>query len=804
VFGRPPRPFIGPAGEELDSCLEVAGILRQECYVTNVIKDLDHPLSYYLDLSGKAPIVSTEGKLYLEILKEELAQCSANVIVAAGNVPLFALTGRFKGITRWHGSVLESTLLPGRKVIPIIHPATIIPPKNQYLNRYIDINDLHRAKTESSFKEIKFRSRDLKIKPTFHEAMSFLSNCKDYGLKGYNITYDIEISNEEVSCISFCWNPFLVMSIPFVYECGDYFLPDQEYIIWKEIASILEDSHIMKCGQNLGFDSHFLFHKYGISTWPMKDTMIAYHTLLPEFKKGLNDICANYIPDIPYYKEDGKFWLKGIGSWEKGWQYNCLDSAVCSEVMPILETELKHQDNTKACERQTNIIPVLTYMQERGILCDVEGIKLAAEKTEKEITLLQAELDGLAGRSLNVNSNPQMVEFFYKERKYTEYKKRRTDPDGHVTFEPSVDVIALKRLVRQGIHEAVLVKKIRGLRKRLSTYMDISAIDVDSRLRCAYNPAGTKFSRLSSSKNIFEKGTNMQNWPHDLLAYMKPDVGYVYYDIDLAQAENRIVAYVGNVIQMIQAFEEGIDLHKLTAALIFSKPLSQISDEPGSSDLGNGEQSERFWGKKANHSLNYDETYKGFALIYEIMESEARWIVDRYHMAYPGVRLGFHRLIQSMLRDHNRTITNLLGRKTKLLGEWNSKLLKMGYSCIPQGSVGDIINERGLLFMEKQQDIFRPVEILKQVHDSIGFQVPINTGWTKHAEILIALKQSLEQELQWDGRTFSLPADISMGLTLMKEQGVEFKHKKFPKTQKELTEQLEAAYLKLKGQESEQ
>jgi len=301
------------------------------------------------------------------------------------------------------------------------------------------------------------------------------------------------------------------------------------------------------------------------------------------------------------------------------------------------------------------------------------------------------------------------------------------------------------------------------------------------------------FSRLSSSENIFGTGMNLQNWPDRALQFLKPDDGYVYYSMDLSQAENRIVAYVGQIPQMIHAFETGQDVHKLTASLIFGKPYDEISSEDGSCSLGSGEYSERFWGKKANHGLNYDLGYRNFAFYYEIPESEGKFIVERYHAAYPGVRNGYHAYVRAQLQ-RGRTVTNLMGRRTTFLDEWSDKLFKKGYACIPQGTVGDVINERGVSYIYYNQIDFKPVEILSQVHDSIGFQIPLSVGWEVHADMLLKIRRSLETPLTIHGRDFSIPADLLMGLSLSKSQGIEMKGDRFPRTTPELAKLLENNY----------
>ena len=89
------------------------------------------------------------------------------------------------------------------------------------------------------------------------------------------------------------------------------------------------------------------------------------------------------------------------------------------------------------------------------------------------------------------------------------------------------------------------------------------------------------------------------------------------------------MAYIAPEPAMQRAFEHNIDMHRQTAGLIFGKPTEDVSDEIGSTLIGGGKYSERFFGKKSNHSLNYDLGYKSFAFVLEISESEAKFIVDR-------------------------------------------------------------------------------------------------------------------------------------------------------------------------------
>ncbi len=796
------EPFCGPAGDELDKDLASAGIPRSHCYITNTFKDLDFSLDYYVKFSKGSILYSADGLEYLNELRDELINCKANVIVAVGGVALHALTNR-TGIMKWRGSVIESTLIPGRKVIPIIHPSTVIPPKNQFLNKRLIVFDLIKALKHSEFSELGLTPRRVVTEPFYTGCIEFLSDYITKGLNGAIIDFDIEVYKEEISCISFSANPLLSISIPFITSHGDYFTPDQEAKVWRKIAELLENSNIVKRGQNLTFDCSILLSKMGIKVRNIVDTMVAQKVIMPDYPVRL-DFITSIFTDIPYYKDDGKKWFKIGGAWQTFWHYNGLDAIATGASYPGQIEEANRQNNLQTIERQTKIIEPLVYMSQRGVKVDIKGLEEHRDKMTERLGVVAEELSSIVGRPVFVDkehlaqstkpdnflllSSPQQLsQYFYGDLGHKAYLKR-----GRIT----TDETALVRLARKGVKEAVLIKEVRSLSKLISTYANIDKISDDGRLHCSYNPVGTKTGRLSSSEDIFGKGMNMQNWPHNLLKFLTPDEGYVVYTIDLSQAENRIVAYVGKIHRMINAFENEEDVHRLTAALIFGKPPEEISDKDGSSPIGGGRHSERFWGKKSNHSFNYDLGYKNFSLVVEIPEGEAKWLVEKYHSAYPEVRGVYHQNIRLQIAK-DKTITNLMGRRRVFTDNWGDDLFKKAYAQIPQSTVADIINERGLIHIYYNQDRFSEVELLMQVHDSIVFQIPLSIGWIRHSEILLDIKKALEIPLVTNDKEFIIPADISMGLTLYKEEGVDFKHDKTPVNVSEFAARLEEGYNKL-------
>lgn len=797
-------PFTGAAGKNLDECLRLAEIDRKECGLTNVIKDFDYPLEYYFTQHGSGDKrygkFSPEGEEYVKALHKEIEEIKPNIVVAMGNVALWALTNRI-GITNWRGSILSTD--NGIKVIPTFHSATWTEEKLRineaaYLNKYIVVMDLKKAKKESEFPEIRTTSRNIRIAPSYLEALEFIAECNTAIDNGRIIDYDIELvpGTKELSCIGFSIGESYAMCIPFVGPGGDYFTLEQETFLMTAIATLLERDGTFR-GQNIIFDSHLLFRKFGIITRDKHDTMVAQKILYGDFagsvdpttgkprgnshRGGSLQFITAMWTDIPYYKQDGKQFLTGITNWDRAWEYNCNDTISTAIAHPQQYAELESRGNSQAYERQRALIEPLTYMMEHGIKIDLEGMIKAKETNRVRLTELKSSLGELMGE-INFNSPQQLQEYFYGKLKIKPYTK-----DGI----PTVDVNALKRLSAQHNRiEAALLLEYRTIFKQNSTFLNPSKVDSDGRIRCSYNPVGTKYSRISSSENIFGTGMNLQNVPHEVLSYFIADEGYIIYELDYSQYENRIVAYVGNISQMIAAFEQKLDLHTVTAALLLTmmgKPTS--FEEVTREDRQNG--------KIANHAFNYGLGPNLFALMHELPLATSKAIYTAYHKAYPNLQGGYWKNIQSALRS-TRTLTNLMGRKYTFLGKYGDSLLQEAYSYIPQSTCGDCLNEKGIIFTYYNPDaIFKPVEILTQVHDSMAVQIPLEVPISQHAEILISIKRSMEEPLKCDGREIKTPVDLVVNTCLNKDIGVEIKNNVFVEDVEVLAKTLEESWERL-------
>jgi uracil-DNA glycosylase family 4 len=778
--------FVGPSGQLLFNIMAKSiGMTRADCYITNVIKERprDNDVSEYITFKADKAFPTQRYLDFEKMFYEEIDKVKANVFVAVGGVALYALT-RKTGISKQRGSILTDWRT-GRKVIPIIHPAAAL---RNYLFTHTISMDLKRVKEESAYPEVRLPSRHIKINPSYEDSVLFLSSC----MSEAQVAFDIEVMRNEVSCVSFAKSPYDVISIPFAYSKGDFYTIEQECSLWRMIANILEDPSITKVGQNIVFDSTFIYRKYGIQTKNVKDTMICQAIMYPDFPKGLDFITAMHTKE-PYYKDEGKKHFKIGGSDENFWIYNAKDSAVCLEALPRIEADLQRIDNLDAAIWQTRLVEPLVYLQERGIKIDVKGMEAESKRAGDEISNLTNKLHEITKSTLNPNSPNQLKEYFYKVKGEKPYVNRKTGGE-------TVDKNALKRLARKGHEEAKILLEIRHLSKLKSTYLDVT-LDTDNRLRCSFNPVGTESGRLSSSETIFDTGTNMQNLPMEFRKYMIADDDTLLFNIDLSQAENRLVAYIAPEPNMIKAFEEKIDIHSQTGALISGLPIDEVKRQDKEHvfcHLGSQDQTWRFWGKKANHGLNYDLGYRTFSFYYEIPENDGKFICEKYHHAYPGVHQ-YHAWVRNQL-SKDRTLTNIFGRKRLFLDRWDDELFKSAYSFIPQSSIADLLNRKGLIYVYENQDRFRPVDLLLQVHDSIVFQMNYKKhSWEEQAKCLIDIKNSLEADLLWKSTTFSIPISLEIGFNLDKKNMVEVGRDEFASVERlarrlyEVYEQLRAS-----------
>jgi DNA polymerase I len=408
-------------------------------------------------------------------------------------------------------------------------------------------------------------------------------------------------------------------------------------------------------------------------------------------------------------------------NFQQFWEYNCKDAAVTLESWQVLSKELDEKQMTQQHNFCLELVEPLVYMSLRGIRVNETGMKTFSDELEEEYDLLAIKLKEIVGTYINPNSTKQLQTYFYVSKGVKPYISRAT---GRMT----VDEEALKKLFRKGFEEAALMLRMREIKKLKSSYLDIK-YDEDGRMRCSYNPAGTTTGRLSSSKTIFGAGLNLQTVPKAARGFFVADEGMELVEVDLSQAEARVVAYLAGDPQMISVFENNGDIHNLTADLM---------------------KTDRQTAKTINHASNYAMGANKLSLLLGCSKKEATDLMLRYHMVYPGIRSTFHKTVEASMRQ-TRSLVNLFGRKRTFYDLWSEDLLRAGYAYIPQSTVAELTN-RGLVKLYQAN-----FDILAQVHDSVLLQV------SKETFDPTQIKALMEEPITYRDKTFTIPAGVKHG-----------------------------------------
>lgn len=831
------RPFSDGSGAILTIALSQAGITLAECSVVYLTSE-PHTLASINSIWTPKLGFTTRGNACIEALKDIITKANPNVILPLGEICLQAITSK-RSITKWRGSILESSIKIGQKVIPTFAPREC---SRMYLWRYFLANDCKKLSKEAYSPSISLPARNLQIEPSFSEAIAYMENIKKHHTR---IACDIECtigrSDKGISCISLAISPYDCMSIPFDNRWSE----EEELTLWKTLASVLEHPAIEKVYQNgADFDTVYLLAIHNIFPGGyLHDTMIKHALNYPDFPKSLGFLTSIYT-DEPYYKDDGK--AVNVGKDQRQFYiYNAKDSAVDFEINDKVSQELVKGGNQSTYDFLTKLMEPLMYMQLRGIKVDKVGLAKLSDDAGKQIVEKQKQLDTLVGERLpiatkaqrknyeyerlNPNSSKQCQHYLYDILKLKPQTKTAKDPKtGEKKTTISTDNKAMGRLVRTYKNEeASLIKQIRGIRKLKGTYLDMN-IDKDGRLRCSFKIAGTVTGRLSSSATIFDTGTNMQNLPLTFKEFLIADEDHILVDLDKAQAEWVASAYVFGDANMIKAIEDKADIHIRTATMMFKAPEEVIAMEDkylGSStdpdfikearakmlaETGMGvlqynplpNMSMRQSGKKCNHSFNYGLSPQGFSIQYDMPLEFSKKCYNLYHAGYTGILKG-HEHIRNIMGS-SRTLTNLFGRKRRFLGRLDDNLYKAAYSFIPQSTVGELLN-RGIVstyydqYNPSLREYMRLVDMLNQVHDNMLFQYPIRTEGDvlNLAKAIHRIKDNLNIPLVANGREFIIRTDGKVGFN-----GKHMKKIDLEGSFEDLHESLKKAISKLREEQS--
>jgi uracil-DNA glycosylase len=723
-------PFSGASGDELTRMLAEAGISRSTCFITNVVR-VRPPANDISEFIAERKSDITERHLFLrdkrvlppvveglEVLKQEIALCQPNVILAVGNVAMWALTGKW-GITSWRGSLLECDLALGigyqPKVVPTYHPAAIL---RMWSWRRIAVQDMRRAKVAAQTRELIRPEYKFLIRPNFMQAMVVLCQLWDQlevGDKDYRLACDIETRAGYIACVGFAWSKTEAICIPLmcIERPEGYWDLDQEAAIMHMIDRILRHPRCLTIGQNFIYDAQYLDRHNLIRPARVRDTMLAQHAMFSNMPKGLAFLSSMYCEHHLYWKDDGKEW-DGLDE-DRFWRYNCTDAVITFEVDEAEQAAVDAMRLREVHDFQQSLFqPVLKTMI-RGIRCDHAKRAALTMQMMDRVAQLQHEVNTICGYELNVRSSPQMQKAFYEDFQQRPVINRKT---GSV----SCDDEALNLIAEREPLLKPLVRKILALRSAnvfLSTFLR-APLDIDGRIRCSFNIAGTETFRFSSSQNAFGSGLNLQNIPSggggdeealpNIRELFIPDPGCTFFDIDLSSADLRIVVWESDEPEFKAMFREGLDPYTEIAKEFYGDPSITKKDP------------RRQTFKSFAHGTNYLGSAKGLAERLGLSVADAERTQRWYFNRFPRIERWQKDLKDQVVK--RGMVQNVFGNRIYFTDRIEGTIFNQAAAWIPQSTVACLIN-RAYVAIDAQLPY---VEVLLQVHDSLAGQFPTVQG----------------------------------------------------------------------------
>lgn len=705
-------------------------------------------------------------------LKKDIEEIKPNVVAALGDGALRALTGK-TGIRNWRGSILESTLVPGVKVIPTYTPDFVI---KMYDYRAVMDFDIRRIAEESKYPDIRLPKRTYYFDPIVQSAHRETRETIIYGqreqiiqemLRADLLSVDIECVPDgrggwKLSCVGFSDRADRALVIPAISAAHLH-----------DIRRLLQ-SPVKKIYQNGSFDVTVLTDN-GIAPENFYyDTMIGHHVMFPESASGESEMSqlegkkrqaaiakglafqASVYTKEPYYKEDGKISTNNQ-DWWLHYLYNGRDTAVTREIADVQIQEIHKFGQEHILDWKMRAVPATLAATRRGIKIDLEERARYEEDLHAEIDRLQQLLDHMAGGPLNVKSSQQIQKFLYEKLGLPPKRNRKTG-------NTSADKDAIIELAHKHNNPGLLaILKIRERRDLLERYVS-AKVDADGRIRCSIDITGTRSDRFSSRASIYGSGTNLQNIPTRTKAgqrikrFFIADPGKVLVQLDYKQAEAWLVAYESRCHSLIELFQDSSrDVHKENASRMFNKPVSEVTFE------------ERYLAKKVVHASNYG---MGPARLVQIVAQEsevtgirltfheADMLMQKYFMLYPEIKDVMWREAEDEIR-RSRMLTNAFGRKRMFFGRMDDKLIREAYSYKPQSTVG-LLGVMAFTKVYEEIELGMPelgCEVLMQVHDSVLTQCDIG----KERETIEAMTESMRIPITVHGETFVIPTDAEVG-----------------------------------------
>jgi DNA polymerase-1 len=512
------------------------------------------------------------------------------------------------------------------------------------------------------------------------------------------------------------------MSFSFT-ENEAYYVPlsqnrDKAQTTLNKFKPFFENEEIDKVGQNMKYDMLVLMN-YGIKVkGKMFDTMVAHYVIQPELRHNMDYMAStllNYttihIEEIIGAKGKNQKNMRDLSP-NDVYEYACEDADVTLKLKNILADKLKE----KECEElfyniEMPLVPVLTKMEYDGVCLDTESLKESAKRFTEELINIEKEITELAGQEFNISSPKQVGEILFDKMKIVE-KPKKTKTGQYVTSEEVLQSLKGKHKIVERILD------YRGLKKLLSTYIEALPELINPRtgkIHTSFNQTVTVTGRLSSSN------PNLQNIPirddngKEIRKAFIPEEGCMFFSADYSQIELRIMAHLSGDANMIESFNEGLDIHAATAAKIYKKDVSEVT------------KTERSKSKTANFGIIYGISVFGLAERMMVPRAEAKELIDGYFTTFPSVKEYMNKSIE-VARE--KMYTETIFKRRCYLPDINSgNSVVRGYAernainAPIQGSAADIVKVAMInIYNRFEREGIRSKMIL-QVHDELNFSV---------------------------------------------------------------------------------
>jgi len=531
-------------------------------------------------------------------------------------------------------------------------------------------------------------------------------------------TTSLDEMRAEIVGLSFSVKPGEAAYIPLRHAGPDapVQLPFDEVL--ARLKPWLEDGSSKKLGQHIKYDRH-VFANHGIEVQGYAhDTMLQSYVLEVHKPHGLaslaerhlgrsginyEDICGKGAHQIPFSQVDVS----------KAAEYSCEDSDQTLDVHLALWPKLQADEKLLfVYQLEMESSESLYRIERNGVLIDAPILAAQSHELGQRIMQLEADAHALAGQPFNLGSPKQIGEIFFTKLGLPIVKKTATGA-------PSTDEEVLEKLAEDFPLPAKILEH-RGLSKLKGTYTDkltLLTLPRTGRVHTHYAQAVAVTGRLSSND------PNLQNIPirtpegrRVREAFVAP-AGSVIASADYSQIELRIMAHISGDAALLRAFTEGMDVHRATAAEVFSLLPEQVSSE------------QRRYAKVINFGLIYGMSAYGLARSLSIDNTAAKNYIDRYFQRYPGVK-NYMDETRASAKDKG-FVETVFGRRLYLPeinspnGPRRSGAERQAINAPMQGTAADLIK----LSMVKVQQVLdgqgRGTRMIMQVHDELVFEVPL-------------------------------------------------------------------------------